>query len=109
MDITIDYLESYPYHIPALSQWMFEEWGAFYAHSSLETTSRWVTKTARSSGLPLTMIAFDGPDLVGFAMLQKHDLCPVKGLAPWLGGLLVKEGLSTKGLEKNFTNRRLII
>ncbi len=100
MNVTIDYLENYPHHIPALAQWMFEKWGFFYPRSSLETTTKWVTKTARKSGLPLTMIALDGPNLVGFVMLQKHELCPVKGLTPWLGGLLVKEDYKCKGIGK---------
>lgn len=100
MGVTIDYLENYSHHIPALAQWMFEEWGSFYPRSSLETTSKWVAKTARSTALPLTMIALDGPNLVGFAMLQKHELCPTRGLTPWLGGLLVKEGHKGKGIGK---------
>ena len=58
--ITVDLLKNHPHHIPELAQLMFDEWGEFYPNSSLEILSKWLHKTARQSGLLLTMLALDG-------------------------------------------------
>jgi GNAT superfamily N-acetyltransferase len=99
--ITFELLEENPHHIDELSQWMFEKWGTFYPESSFESARRWLTITARRANLPITMLALDGPTLVGCAMLQRQELYREKGIMPWLGALLVKEHYQHQGVGRH--------
>lgn len=96
--ITFELLVQHPHHHAELAQWMFQEWGQFYPGATLEKTARWVHRTSRRSGLPLTMLALDAQNLVGFAMLQRQELYREKGITPWLGGLLVKKNYQRQGV-----------
>ena len=96
--ISFDLLTHHPHHIDELSQWMFQEWGAFYPGSSVETTHRWLNLTRQNSGLPITHLALDGQTLVGCAMLQQQELYKEKDITPWLGALLVKEKYQHQGI-----------
>jgi len=44
------------------------------------------------------MLALDGQNLVGFAMIQRQELYRDKGVTPWLGGLLVKKNYQHQGI-----------
>jgi len=96
--ITLHLLINHPHHTQELAQWAFKEWGQFYPRATQEKTFRWVHRTSRDSGLPLTMLALDGQNLVGFAMIQRQELYRDKGVTPWLGGLLVKKNYQHQGI-----------
>jgi N-acetylglutamate synthase-like GNAT family acetyltransferase len=99
--ITFDLLKNHPHHIPELAQLMFDEWGEYYPNSSLEIMLKWLHKTTRQSGLPLTMLALDEEKIVGCAMVQNHELYREKGVTPWLGGLLVKNDYQHQGIGEH--------
>ena len=102
MTLTLDFLFNHPRHISLIAQWMYEEWGHFYPDASRNKALKWVTKTARLSGLPVNMLALDGQNVAGFAMLQRQELYREKGVTPWLGVLLVRESYKGQGIGKRF-------
>ncbi|MBX9805517.1 MAG: GNAT family N-acetyltransferase [Alphaproteobacteria bacterium] len=96
--ISLALLKDHPHHLDELAQWMFELWGTFYPGSTVERVQQWLVKTTQSSDLPITMLALDGPKLVGCAMLQREELYQEKDITPWLGAFLVKDAYQKQGI-----------
>ncbi len=78
-----------PELIPSVARWIYGEWS--YEFTGV-TSDAWMIGFAAAlqpHGVPTTLIALNGADLVGTASLDPSDLPSRPALGPWLSSLYV--------------------
>lgn len=79
-----------PQMLPLVVEWERAEWGDEWAE---------VVKTANCRDkIPTIYVALENQQLVGCAMLIKHDMMTRKDLTPWLGGIFVPPDHRRRGI-----------
>ena len=84
--------------IPTLAKWYHQEWSHFRPGWTVEDFAASIAERANADRVPLTLVAFEGEDLVGTICLDMHDMETRGHLSPWLGGLYVKEEWRRRGI-----------
>ena len=98
--MNIDYLAEYPAYIPALSQWFLREWRDFYGDKTWEDVAGTFYQRLNRSRIPLALVAFEEDRPLGTISLLEESISTRKHLAPWLGGLYVREDARRHGIGK---------
>jgi GNAT superfamily N-acetyltransferase len=88
----IAYLADHPALIPTLSDLHFEQWGYLHPGEPLAERTRRLEACCGRGGIPSAVVALEGEELLGSAMLVEHDMDTRPGLTPWLAGLYVVAG-----------------
>ena len=101
----IEYLEDRKELLPELAELHFAEWGRFRPGQSVEDRINSLERCSGKATIPSTVVATDGRELIGSAMLVTHDMSIRKDLSPWLAGVFVrpsyrKSGIATKLIER---------
>ncbi len=88
--------------IPILAGWLFEEWGDYHEHDSVDCRIAELTERLADERLPLTFAAFesDAPDaaVIGTAALTADDMDTRLDLTPWLASVLVTPTARGRGV-----------
>ena len=95
--------------IPQLAQLHFQEWGPLRPGETLERRMLRLRGTCGRAGIPMAVVATDGPTLCGSAILIGADMDTRPELSPWLAGVFVvpefrRRGIGTS-LVEHITNR----
>lgn len=96
----IDYLAERPADIPALSKWFLREWRDFYGDKTWEEVAETFYRRLNRNAIPLALVAFEGEQPLGTISLLEESIGTHKHLAPWLGGLYVREEVRRQGVGR---------
>jgi predicted N-acetyltransferase YhbS len=94
----IQYLADHQDVIPIISDWFYREWSYLYPERTEEDFRRFISERVNKYKVPLTLVAFEGDELVGTVCLKTYDMDTKTDLSPWLAGLYVKESWREKGI-----------
>lgn len=94
----IEYLADHKDVIPILTRWFYREWSYLYPERTEKDFGRLISERVNKDKIPLTLVAFEGDELVGTVCLKTHDMDTKPDLSPWLAGLYVKESWRKKGV-----------
>ena len=100
-----EYLADYPEALPILAEWQHREWGHLRAGDSLEKRKARLEGYCNRDRIPLTVVALDGPEVLGSASLVLHDMETRMELAPWLAGVFVGEQYRRRGIGAELVRR----
>jgi GNAT superfamily N-acetyltransferase len=98
--MNIDYLAEHRAFIPALSEWFLQEWRDYYGDKTWEDIASTFYQRLNRSRVPLALVAFEGDRPLGTVSLLEESISTRKHLAPWLGGLYVREDVRRHGIGK---------
>ena len=101
----IEYLADRKELLPELAELHFAEWGQFRPGQSVKDRIDGLERCSGKAKIPSTVVATDGRELIGSAMLVTHDMSTRNDLSPWLAGVFVKppyrkSGIATKLIER---------
>jgi len=96
--VKISYLADHPDVIPILSEWFYREWAYLHPDRSKDDFYRLISERTNKSKIPLTLVVFEGEELIGTACLKISDMDTKPELSPWLSGLYVKESWRRRGV-----------
>jgi GNAT superfamily N-acetyltransferase len=106
MKFVIDYLTDHPNFIPTLARWYHEEWGHFHPETTIEQRIAGLKeRCAKTSDIPITLIAKTGGQVVGTASLVKHDMEVHLELSPWLSSVYVAKKHRSQGIGSQLVRR----
>jgi GNAT superfamily N-acetyltransferase len=94
----IEYLADHQDVIPILSAWFYQEWSYLYPERTEDEFRRLISERTNKDKIPLSLVSFEGDELVGTVCLKIHDMDTKPDLSPWLAGLYVKESWRRKGI-----------
>jgi len=86
--------------VATLAAWHHAQWGYLYSHWTHEVCLAELQSHAeRDAGLPTTLLAFDGDDLLGSVSLVFEDAPELQEHgSPWLASLFVKPEARGRGV-----------
>ena len=94
--ISIHYLADHPEHIPTCARWEHETWGKSGGKTMADAIGSYTG--TRRDGLPLTLTATVGDEIVGMVSLWTSD-CPLRpDLTPWAASLYVSPTARRRGI-----------
>jgi GNAT superfamily N-acetyltransferase len=101
----IAYLIEHIDYLPELARLHFEEWSYLRPDETLaERTARLRARCGRRA-IPSVVIALEGEELLGSAMLVASDMQTRPELTPWLAGVFVRPGHRGKGIGTRLVER----
>ncbi|WP_460154436.1 GNAT family N-acetyltransferase [Pseudomonas sp. S3_G06] len=103
----IDYLCNHPGFIEELATLNFKEWGDFAPGDSIEARIELMRSACGKGEIPSVVVALEGAELLGGALLIDSDLDLRPELTPWLAGVYVKAEHRGKGVASQLVNRVL--
>lgn len=105
MAIQLDYLSDYPALLPEFAELNFNEWGHYKPGNTLEAQTERMRASCGKGSVPSVVIAHDGAQLLGGALLLVNDLDSRPELTPWLAGVYVKEEHRGRGIASQLVQR----
>lgn len=97
-------LSEYPEHIPAVAQWLYQEWGRIKPDVSLIRAEEALKVLPDKYGLPTSFIAVRHDSVVGGARLVKH-MDTRLDLTPWLASVFVPAPLRGQGIGTKLSTK----
>ena len=83
-----------PDTVPTLAAWLYEQWGYFHDHDSVERRIGELNARLQSDRIPVSFVALasEAPDAppIGTASLTPDDLETRPDLSPWLASVFVQ-------------------
>ncbi len=83
-----------PDTVPVIAAWLYEQWGYFHDHDSVERRIRELNERLQTDRLPVAFVALSSPDPgsepIGTASLTPDDLETRPDLTPWLASVFVR-------------------
>jgi N-acetylglutamate synthase-like GNAT family acetyltransferase len=101
----IEYLADRPDALPTLARWKHKEWGHLRPGDTVEKRQARLADTSNRDGIPLTVVAHEGEDVLGSASLIAHDMETRMELTPWLAGVYVGEAFRRRGIGAELVRR----
>ena len=88
----IEPIAAHPGRVDTLAAWHHAQWGHLYSHWTYEVCREELAgHAARESGLPTTLLALEGEELLGSVSLVFEDAPELQEHgSPWLASLYVK-------------------
>lgn len=90
-----------------LAQWHHAEWGQLIPGWPLEVARAELGSHRARRAIPTTIIALDGPRLVGSASLLAEDMPDFPPIGPWLASVFVLPGQRGRGIGVQLVARVL--
>lgn len=84
--------------IAEISYWQYYQWGHIWANNSLEKSHARIATRTNQSFLPLTLIAYNQLELLGFACLIQYGMWYKLSETPWLDSVYVKTSHRQQGV-----------
>ena len=96
----IEPIASHRGQVATLAAWHHAAWGHLYSHWTMEVAhSELEEHASRTSGLPMTLLALDGEELLGSVSLVFEDAPELQEHgSPWLASLYVKPQARGRGV-----------
>jgi predicted N-acetyltransferase YhbS len=94
----IEYLADHADVIPTLTQWIFDEWSYFHPERTRLDVERLILEGCNKEKMPISLVAMDRGEVVGWATLKVNDFKARPDLSPWLGGLYVNKSQRNVGV-----------
>ena len=94
--------------LAAVGRWHWDEWGHADPNGSVESWVAAIRAKANRDRVPMTLLAFDGEDLVGAVSLVDHDMpdrADLAGLTPWIAGTFVASERRSEGVGSRLMER----
>ena len=92
--ISVRPLAERPDTIPTLAAWLYEQWGYFHDHDSVDRRIRELSERLQMDRIPVAFVALasnaPNADPIGTASLTAHDLETRTDLSPWLASVFVR-------------------
>lgn len=101
----IEYLSDYPEAVATLAQWQHAEWGHLRPGDTVEKRAARLEGFSNGNRIPLTVVAFEGDEVLGSASLIEHDMETRMELTPWLAGVFVGEAYRRRGIGAELVRR----
>jgi N-acetylglutamate synthase-like GNAT family acetyltransferase len=83
-----------PDTVPTLAAWLFEQWGYFHDHDSVERRIQELNERLQTHELPVAFVALSSgapeAEPIGTASLTPDDLETRPDLTPWLASVFVR-------------------
>ena len=89
--------------IPTIARWHWDEWGHADPHGSLESWTEGLRGRTHRDGIPTTLVALRGDELLGSVTLVAHDMPDRPELAhltPWVAGTFVRPEERGRGVGR---------
>ncbi len=83
---------------PTLARWHADEWSSLMPDWSYEPALTELLTHTRRDTIPLTLLALDGPEVLGSASLIAEDLPGWEHLTPWLASVFVAPSTRGRGV-----------
>jgi predicted N-acetyltransferase YhbS len=102
----IESIDAHRDRVATLAAWHHAQWGHLYSHWTLEVCRDELDEHAqRKSGLPTTLLALDGDELLGSVSLVFEDAPELQEHgSPWLASLYVKPEARGRGIGARLAN-----
>lgn len=97
-DLRVIPLLQRPEFIPAVARWIYAEWSHEFTRVTPDAWMVGFAAELQPHGVPTTLIALEGDELVGTASLDPCDLPSRPALGPWLSSLYVAPPRRGRGL-----------
>lgn len=95
----IDLLKHHPQHISVLARWFKEDSPDYFKDQSIETIAHeHFLPRLNEDVLPISFIAHENEAAVGTIAVLTESITTHKHLAPWLGGLYVRQDFRHRGI-----------
>ena len=101
----IDYLADHPHFIPMLADWHHQEWAYLREGDTVEARLERLRSECGHREIPTTVVAFDGPQLIGSAMIIPQDMDTHPHLTPWLASVFVAPAFRGQGIGATLVRR----
>ncbi|MEJ2743799.1 MAG: GNAT family N-acetyltransferase [Gammaproteobacteria bacterium] len=101
----IEYLADRPDLIPELAELHLAEWGHLKPDQALQDRVAALNGCTGKSSIPLGVVATNGNELLGSALLVAHDMSTRQDLSPWLAGVFVKPACRKMGVATELIQR----
>ncbi|MBI3870853.1 MAG: GNAT family N-acetyltransferase [Verrucomicrobia bacterium] len=86
-----------PGQLELLAGWFHSEWHGF-DHRSMEEVRAQLAENLNRGAVPITFLAYRGPEVVGAVSLDVSDLPSFDHLSPWLASLYVRPDARGAGI-----------
>ena len=94
----IEYLADRVDLIPELAELHLAEWGYLRPGQTLDDRLAALNACLGKGAVPSAVVATEGDELIGSALLVEHDMSTRKDLSPWLAGVFVKPQFRKSGV-----------
>ncbi len=101
----IGYLADHARFIPTIAGWYFREWGHYRLGDSVERRIGRLTEAAGHRRVPTVVVAYEGENVLGSAMLVACDMESRKELTPWVAGVYVDPAERGNGIGQALVER----
>ncbi len=101
----IEYLADRPDLIPELAELHLAEWGHLRPGQTLPDRVSALKGCTGKASIPSTVVATNGQELLGSALLVAHDMSTRTDLSPWLAGVFVKPAFRKAGVATKLIQR----
>ena len=103
------FLADRPEAVPLVARWYFDEWGYCDPDVTYEQTVDRLRSRVNRDRLPLGLLAVEGDDVLGVAMLKIREMSIYPEREHWLGGVFVHPAARGRGLASGLCLRLLEI
>ena len=101
----IEYLADRGDLIPELAELHLAEWGYLRPGQTLDDRLAALNACLGKGSIPSAVVAAEGDELMGSALLVEHDMSRRKDLSPWLAGVFVKSHFRRSGVAAALIRR----
>jgi predicted N-acetyltransferase YhbS len=101
----IDYLADHMHWAPLLARWHHREWGGLLPDWTAEHALAELQSHSGRTGIPTTLIACDGDELLGSVSLVPEDAPGLADATPWLASLYVAPVHRGRGIGSALVRR----
>jgi len=98
MSLVIDDLTLHRAWVETIARWHFEEWGLLTGSQSREKYRASLESDLRTNGIPSTLVAYSGEEILGSVSLVLCDMNIRTELSPWLAQLFVVPNRRNRGV-----------
>jgi GNAT superfamily N-acetyltransferase len=105
MALSFEYLAAHSARLRQVAALHYGEWPWPELGDSLDAREKLLSTCCRRGDIPLGMIALDGEELCGFALLVPQDFELRPNLSPWLAGVFVCPQHRMRGIGSALVTR----
>ncbi|MEM6344916.1 MAG: GNAT family N-acetyltransferase [Bacteroidota bacterium] len=96
-----------PEAIPVLARWYYAQWGYEVPENSVVKEEEKLTQFLNRDKLPLSLVAYEGSNLIGGAQLKFYEMSIYPEKEHWLGAVYVAPEFRGRGIAAKMIKRIL--